>query len=77
MRASASRRSSGDGVLGGQQLAAGADLDGAIVAGGAHEPLNRPTSALFDGPADGERGEQGVPVCLNRLAFVVVSRAGG
>src|SRR6476659_7374506 len=44
-------------VLGGEDLQAGADLDGAVAAGGVYEPADRPAGALLDQAADRERGE--------------------
>jgi len=42
--------------VGGSELLAGADLDGAISPGVAHEPADRPASALLDELAHGECG---------------------
>jgi hypothetical protein len=44
-------------VLGGQDVMAGADLDGALAARGADEALDGPAAAVLYAPGDGERAE--------------------
>jgi hypothetical protein len=56
---------------------AGADLDGAVAAGGADEPSDGPAGAVFDQAGDREGGEDDGQVRVDRLAFVVVDRPGG
>src|SRR6185312_884690 len=62
----------GDGVGGGDELLSGADLDGAVAAGGAHEPADRPAGALLDEAAHGDRGEHDDQVGFDRFALAVV-----
>jgi hypothetical protein len=44
-------------VFYGEDVLAGADLDGAVSAGGADEFLDRPARAGLDEPGDGQGGE--------------------
>src|SRR5690349_12771926 len=67
----------GDGVGGGDELLACADLNGAVAAGGAHEAADRPAGAVLDELAHGERGEHDREARVDGLALVVVDRAGG
>jgi hypothetical protein len=62
----------GEWALGGEDLQSGADLDGAVVAGGAYEPADRPAGALLYATADRERGGHDGQVCVDGLALVVV-----
>lgn len=54
----------GEGVLGGEGLLAGADLDGAVAAGGADEPADGPASAVLD---EGERAGLGFQLAVDGL----------
>jgi hypothetical protein len=54
-----------------------ARICGAVAAGGAHEPTDRPSGALLHEPADGQRGEHHREVGVDGFAFVVVDRPGG
>jgi hypothetical protein len=49
------RSSDGGGVLAAEDLVAGADVDGAVAAGGVHELANRPAGAVLDELGDRER----------------------
>ena len=53
-----------------------ADLDSAVAAGGAGEPLDGPAGAGLDEPGDGEGGEHDGQVGVDGLTFVVADRAG-
>src|ERR1700722_364907 len=63
-------------VLGGDDVLADADLDGAVAAGRADEPLDRPAGALLDEPGDGQGGEHDGEVGLDGVALAVVDRPG-
>ena len=52
-------------------MAAGADGDGAVAAGGLDEPLDGPAGVGLDLVGDGEGGEYDGEVGLDRFAFVV------
>src|SRR5271166_4607512 len=62
-------------VFGGEGVVAGADLDGAVAAGGSDEFLDGPAGAVLDEPGDGEGGEDG-QVGLGGVALAVVDRPG-
>jgi hypothetical protein len=49
-------------VFGGEGVLAGADLDGAVAAGGADEFPDGPAGAVPGEPGDGEGGEDGAQV---------------
>ena len=66
----------GQGVFGGQGVAAGVDLDGAVAAQGADEFLDRPTGPGLDAVGDCQRGEDDGEVGVDGFAFVVVDRPG-
>ena len=55
----------------------GIDSDGAVAAGGADEFLDAPTSLGLNLVTDRHRGDDDAQVRLDRLADVVVDRAGG
>jgi hypothetical protein len=57
-------------------VVAGADLDGAIAAGGADEFLDGPAGAVLYEPGDGEGGEDDREVGLDRVPLAVVDRPG-
>jgi len=60
--------------LGGEELVAGADLNGAVAAGGADEALDRPAGPAFDVVGDREGGEHDRQMGIDRVALVVVDR---
>jgi hypothetical protein len=64
----------GERVSGGEDLAAGFDLDGAVALCGAYEFLDAPTGLVLDPVADGQRGEDDREVGFDRFAGVVVDR---
>ena len=66
----------GQGVFGGQGVAAGVDLDGAVAAEGADEFLDRPAGPGLDAVGDRQRGEHDGEVGVDGFAFVVVDRPG-
>ena len=76
MRARASRRSGGSGVLGGKDVLADADLHGAVAAAGAEELPDRPVGAAFDEARDGQSCEDDGQVGLDGVALAVVDRRG-
>jgi hypothetical protein len=49
-------------VFGGEGVMAGADLDGALTAGGPDEFLDGPARAGLDGPGDGKGGKDDTQV---------------
>ena len=59
-------------VCGGEGVCAGADLDGPLAAGGAHELPDRPAGGLFDPAADGRGGEHDGQVRFDGVALAVV-----
>ena len=76
MRSRAWRRSSGQGVGGGDDVVAGLDLDGAVAAGGVDELADRPAGLVLDPAADGQGGEHDGQVGFDGVALVVVDRPG-
>jgi hypothetical protein len=52
---------------------AGAELDGAVAAGGADEALGGPAGAVLDEPGDGERREHDGQAGAGALARVVAA----
>lgn len=56
-------------VRGGESVVAGADLDGAVAAGGAGELLDRPAGAVLDEPGDGQGGQDDGQVGLDGVAL--------
>ena len=63
-------------VFGGEDVLAGADLDGAVAAGGADELLDGPAGAALDEPGDGQGGEDDREVGLDGVPLAVVDRPG-
>ena len=63
-------------VFGGEDVLAGADLDGAVAAGGADELLDGPAGAVLDEPGDGQGGEHDRQVRVDRFTDVVIDRPG-
>jgi hypothetical protein len=57
MASRAWRKSSGDGVGGGDELRSGLDLDGLASASGPDELADGPAGSVLDPVADCERGE--------------------
>ena len=57
-------------------MLAGADLDGAVAAGGADELLGGPAGAALDEPGDGQGGEDDREVGLDGVPLAVVDRPG-
>lgn len=53
----------------GEQLLAGADLEGVVAPCGMHEPRDGPAGALLDEPGEGERGEHDAQVGLGGVAL--------
>src|ERR1700729_3369532 len=63
-------------VFGGEDVLAGADLHGAVAAGGADELLEGPAGAALDEPGDGQGGEDDRQVGLDGIPLAVVDRPG-
>jgi hypothetical protein len=63
-------------VFGGKGVLAGADLHGAVAAGGADELLDRPAGAVLDEPGHGQGGEDDGQVGFDGVPFAVVDRPG-
>ena len=76
MRSRASRRSPVNGSAAVNGLGAGLDLDGAVATGCADEPPDRPSSPVFDLVPDDQGGEHDRKMGFDRVALVVVDRAG-
>ena len=55
------------GILSGQDVLAGADLDAAVTAGGADRALDGAAGAVLDEPGDGERGKHDGQVGVDGL----------
>jgi hypothetical protein len=64
------------GVGGGDGVLAGLDLDGAVAAGGLDELADGPAGLVLDPAADRQGGEHDGQVGFDRVAQVVVNRAG-
>ena len=61
-------------VLGGEDVLAGADLDGAVVAGSADELPYGPAGAVLDEPGYGQGREDDGQMCLDGVPLAMVDR---